>query len=212
MLGNCWKHCCVKNKTGGREIRSPRKARGRCEDHPHPQIRSLVSPAVKTLKVTPFQRNAYWKQSCMIWWCPTQLHGSSRCAATLIQPPRSKRSLDKVLLILTDPPHAAPHATGLGKTEHYCSLLTAAWHWGRSGAFLPWSAVWKCKFLEMTSNMFYTQKVFRQSAFVIPHRRFKAGAAVPRIASHLGLYHEGCNPQWTEQGLIMIRYTSLSSQ
>lgn len=133
----CWKvakfqNICVKQTGWGGGIRSDRMARGRCEDTSIIfKSRSLTSPALKTLKVMHFQRNAYWEQSCMIRWCPTQLHNSSRRAASLIQSARSKRSVDKVLLILTNLPHAALHATAppTQNTEHYCSLLTAAWHW-----------------------------------------------------------------------------------
>lgn len=64
----------------------------------------------KTLKVVCFQRNAHRRQPFTIPRCPAKVRGVWGSAATLIQSARSQRSVDKVLLISTDLPHAAPHA------------------------------------------------------------------------------------------------------
>lgn len=58
----------------------------------------------------------------MIPRCAAQVGGVSGSAATLIQSARSQRSVDKVLLISTDLPHAAPHARRAW--EHGALLLS----------------------------------------------------------------------------------------
>lgn len=133
--------------------------------HHHFQSRWLTSPALKTLKVMHFQRNAYWEQSCMIRWCPTQLHNSSRRAASLIQFARSKRSVDKVLLILTDLPHAALHATAPPKTQSTTALY---WRLRDTEDFLSWFTLWKCKFLEKTGDIFHTESFWTICFFCPP--------------------------------------------
>lgn len=173
--------------------------------HNHIQGSSPTLPPLKTLKVVHFQGISYWKQPCVIRPCPHDFITAltlwstfnSVCKVTEVSG-QSVAHLTNSRMLLCGPLN----------TERYCSLLTAAWHLlAEMCSFIKvyiindnendLPCVWLGKAFGGCSPFFATKGSLSCSC-----------CAEDVITSCHGLYHEACNSRWTEQGLIMIRYTS----
>lgn len=185
------KHLCVKQIfRGGAQVRENcgRKTWG---DRHCFQSRSLPPPAL----TIHFQRKAHWKQSCMI----LNSKFNSVCKVKEVSGQSAAHLNWAATCCFNTQP--APK-----NTERYCSLLTAVGHWG-------WNADLLSKFIcEYTLKWPVLLFCFTQS-FLHYHFPSKKVSELCRGHDHiLACITRDVIPQRIEQGLFMIRYTSLSPQ